>query len=93
MVSIRGRVPSVDADIRLGDIVASRPCGQHGDVVQYDFEKTGLGEQHILAGSLNSPPQVLLTAQAVVEAARIREIQPLRESLGTLAPSTEVCLP
>jgi hypothetical protein len=32
-------VPSVEADIRLGDVVVSSPHKQHGGVVQYDLGK------------------------------------------------------
>jgi nucleoside phosphorylase len=41
MVGIGDGVPSVKADIRLGDVVISQPFAQHGGVVQYDFGKTG----------------------------------------------------
>ena len=84
MVGIGGGVPSADVDIRLGDVVVSRPYGQHGGVVQYDLGKTGPGGQHIRTGSLNSPPQVLLTALATVEAARMRERFALSEHLSPL---------
>jgi hypothetical protein len=30
-------VPSDEADIRLGDVVISKPYMHHGGVVQYDF--------------------------------------------------------
>jgi nucleoside phosphorylase len=63
MVGIGGGVPSEEADIRLGDVVISKPHKTHGGVVQYDsgkatpsgFERTGL---------LNTPPTVLLNAVA-----------------------------
>jgi nucleoside phosphorylase len=49
MVGIGGGVPSEVADIRLGDVVVSKPHKVHGGVVQYDsgkatpsgFERTG----------------------------------------------------
>ncbi|KAK5063124.1 hypothetical protein LTR84_005200 [Exophiala bonariae] len=71
MVGIGGGVPNDKADIRLGDVVVSQPCGQHGGVVQYDMGKTlQLGES-LRTGSLNSPPQVLLTATTAMEAAAL----------------------
>jgi nucleoside phosphorylase len=39
MVGIGGGVPNIDADIRLGDIVVSKPTGTYGGVVQYDYGK------------------------------------------------------
>ncbi|THC95807.1 hypothetical protein EYZ11_004717 [Aspergillus tanneri] len=68
MVGIGGGIPSSDADIRLGDIVVSQPCGTHGGVVQYDFGKALHGGQFQRMGTLNRPPQVLLTALARLQA-------------------------
>ena len=57
-------MPSVDNDIRLGDVVVSQPCMGYGGVVQYDFGKIGAGGRHTPTGFLNSPPTVLLNAVA-----------------------------
>jgi nucleoside phosphorylase len=38
MVGIGGGVPS-ETDLRLGDVVVSKPTGSCGGVVQYDFGK------------------------------------------------------
>jgi hypothetical protein len=40
MVGIGGGVHSEENDIRLGDIVDSKPTEQSGGVIQYDFGKT-----------------------------------------------------
>lgn len=40
MVGIGGGVASTDHDIRLGDVVVSKPGPQNGGVVQYDYGKT-----------------------------------------------------
>ncbi|GIJ83065.1 hypothetical protein Asppvi_001582 [Aspergillus pseudoviridinutans] len=62
MVGIGGGVPSKKADIRLGDVVVSMPTAASGGVIQYDYGKT-LRHGHLqLTGSLNKPPQYLLTA-------------------------------
>jgi nucleoside phosphorylase len=63
MVGIGGGVPSEEADIRLGDVVVSRPHKVHGGVVQYDFGKAtpGVFER---TGFLNAPPTILLNAVA-----------------------------
>ncbi|KAN0075953.1 hypothetical protein V8E54_007223 [Elaphomyces granulatus] len=73
MVGIGGGAPSKEADIRLGDVVVSKPTGDFGGVVQYDFGKTvgqGVFER---TGSLNKPPQILLTAIARLQADQMME--------------------
>jgi nucleoside phosphorylase len=62
MVGIGGGIPSSDHDIRLGDIVVSRPNGSCGGVVQHDMGKIGQGGKIQRTGSLNNPPRSLLTA-------------------------------
>ncbi|PLB34870.1 Pfs domain protein [Aspergillus candidus] len=59
MVGIGGGVPG-EGDIRLGDVVVSRPTGTHGGVVQYDHGKALRGRFQ-RTGMLNRPPQILLT--------------------------------
>ncbi|KAF3287435.1 hypothetical protein TWF970_007160 [Orbilia oligospora] len=44
MVGIGGGVPSEAVDIRLGDIVVSRPTGRYSGVLQYDFGKAVAGD-------------------------------------------------
>ncbi|KAF2728202.1 Pfs domain protein [Polyplosphaeria fusca] len=71
MVGIGGGVPSLAADIRLGDVVVSQPDKTFGGVVQYDAGKaTASGFER--TGSLNAPPQVLLGAVAKVRANEFR---------------------
>jgi hypothetical protein len=61
MVGIGGRVPNAHRDIRLGDVVISKPTATYGIVVQYDPGKTvPYRFEHI--GSLNTPPMILLKA-------------------------------
>ncbi|CAI6313214.1 unnamed protein product [Periconia digitata] len=67
MVGIGGGVPSPKADIRLGDVVVSEPYRTFGGVVQYDKGKTTTGGFE-RTGSLNSPPQILLSAIQTVKA-------------------------
>jgi nucleoside phosphorylase len=67
MVGIGGGIPSTDNDIRLGDIVVSKPEGTFGGVRQYDCGKAtvhGFEER----GALNSPPRVLLNAMGALQA-------------------------
>ncbi|CAN9210910.1 unnamed protein product [Alternaria alternata] len=71
MVGIGGGVPSAEADIRLGDVVVSQPHQTFGGVVQYDSGKT-TPSGFARTGSLNSPPQILLSAVAKVRAKELR---------------------
>ncbi|PLB53253.1 purine and uridine phosphorylase [Aspergillus steynii IBT 23096] len=68
MVGIGGGVPGGDPDIRLGDVVVSKPIGSLGGVVQYDYGKTTAEGRFIQMGALNKPPQALLTVVARMEA-------------------------
>jgi nucleoside phosphorylase len=68
MVGIGGGVPSKDHDIRLGDVVVSKPGIQNGGVVQYDYGKTMKEGEFMHTGFLNSPPMVLLTAVNTLQA-------------------------
>lgn len=58
MVGTGGGVPSGDFDIRLGDVVVSKPHLEHGGVVQYDVGKTG-PSGFVRTGALNAPPALL----------------------------------
>ena len=66
MVGIGGGIPSDNNDIRLGDVVVSKPEGTFGGVRQYDCGKaTTHGFEE--CGALNSPPRVLLNAMGALE--------------------------
>lgn len=79
MVGIGGGVPSAGIDIRLGDIVISKPTSHSGGVVQYDYGKTpGDGNfQH--NGSLNKPRPILLTALSQMESDSISRRRQVRD--------------
>ncbi|KAJ5923674.1 hypothetical protein N7454_008919 [Penicillium verhagenii] len=62
MVGIGGGAPSEKVDIRLGDVVVSKPTRDFGGVIQYDYGKTVTGGRFERTGLLNKPPTVLLTA-------------------------------
>ena len=61
MVGIGGGVPSDRHDIRLGDVIVSRPSDTFGGVFQYDFGKSVPGGFK-QTGFLNAPPRALRTA-------------------------------
>ncbi|EED20629.1 kinesin light chain 1 and, putative [Talaromyces stipitatus ATCC 10500] len=71
MVGIGGGVPSKTADIRLGDVVVSKPTGISSGVAQYDLGKTISGGYFQQTGTLNQPPTILLTAIAQLEASEM----------------------
>ena len=83
MVGIGGGVPSAEADIRLGDVVVSRPYNVHAGVVQYDFGKA-TPDQFERTGSLNTPPTILLNAVAKLRANHIRGKGRLSEYISKL---------
>ncbi|CEN61298.1 hypothetical protein ASPCAL07955 [Aspergillus calidoustus] len=74
LVGIGGGVPSKTTDVRLGDIVVSKPTRTHGGVMQYDYGKAVAvaGESECggfeRTGMLNRPPQILLTALTKLQA-------------------------
>ena len=67
MVGIGGGVPSPSADIRLGDIVVSKPTPASRGVVQYDYGKALRDGQFQRTGQLKKPPPILLKAMAQME--------------------------
>ncbi|KLJ05884.1 hypothetical protein EMPG_10685 [Blastomyces silverae] len=77
MVGIGGGAPSVSQDIRLGDIVVSKPTGTFGGVIQYDFGKAVNDGKFQQTGTMNQPPQVLLNAIA-----RLQRDEILGDSIG-----------
>ena len=61
MVGIGGGIPSETNDIRLGDIIVSRPIEQGSGVIQYDLGRDEIdGFKRI--GTLDKPPMLLRTA-------------------------------
>ncbi|KAI9371409.1 purine and uridine phosphorylase [Aspergillus egyptiacus] len=75
MVGIGGGVPNPQSDIRLGDVVVSRPTRNSGGVIQYDHGKTVSTGQFEHTGTLNKPPYAALTAMS-----RLQAQHQLRES-------------
>lgn len=65
-VGIGGGAPSKNHDIRLGDVVVSKPEGVHGGVFQLDFGKDLPTGFEPLSTLINKPPKVLLSALQTV---------------------------
>jgi len=73
MVGIAGGVPNLpEFDIRLGDVVVSKPGVRNGGVVQYDFGKAMDGDVFEPTGWMDAPPSILRTAIGAVEAREAR---------------------
>ncbi|RAH61689.1 purine and uridine phosphorylase [Aspergillus piperis CBS 112811] len=72
LVGIGGGVPGVK-DVRLGDVVVGEPTGPFGGIIQYDFGKTVRRGEFHRTGSLNRPPDVLLTAVSRLMADHLRK--------------------
>lgn len=86
MVGIGGGVPSLE-DIRLGDVVVSKPHNVHGGVVQYDFGKATPSEFERI-GFLNSPQEILLNAISNIQADQLIGKSRLSEYLSKLGDIT-----
>ncbi|EED15621.1 kinesin light chain, putative [Talaromyces stipitatus ATCC 10500] len=71
MVGIGGGVPGKDHDIRLSDVVVSKPAGEHSEVIQYDYGKAVGGGKLERTGTLNKPPHSLLSHMNQLEAKRM----------------------
>jgi nucleoside phosphorylase/tetratricopeptide (TPR) repeat protein len=72
-VGIGGGVPGGKNDIRLGDVVVSKPGGNYNGVIQYDYGKAVEGGRFKPTGILNKPPQTLLTHMSQLEARQMIE--------------------
>ncbi|KAL4974760.1 purine and uridine phosphorylase [Aspergillus desertorum] len=73
MVGIGGGVPGPNNDIRLGDVVVSKPVGKYSGVMQYDYGKAVQGGAFEVTGTLNKPPQAFLTHMGQLEAKQMIE--------------------
>jgi nucleoside phosphorylase len=84
MVGIGAGVPHVNSrekDVRLGDVVVSKPEGRCGGVVQYDFGKAFTSGFNVI-GMLNPPPEILLKAIQRLRAEVANEHKELHACVG-----------
>lgn len=84
MVGIGGGAPTLEHDIRLGDIVVSTPRDGKGGVFQYDFGKTIQDQDFRSTGFLSQPPTVLRTALRGLKAQYEREGHLLSEAINSV---------
>jgi nucleoside phosphorylase len=67
LVGIGGGVPSPKHDIRLGDIVVSKPSKENGGVLQYDMFRNA-PTRFVNFGFLNAPPRALRSVITTLKA-------------------------
>jgi nucleoside phosphorylase len=82
LVGIGGGIPGEeedDNDIRLGDVVVSKPTATFGGVVQFDMGKVKLGGLFQRTGSLTKPSAVL--------SANVHRLQAKQARLGSQIPT------
>lgn len=80
LVGIGGGIPRPDDDdIRLGDVVVSKPDGTTGGILQYDLVKAMPGNRPKRLGFVVPPPHVLLHA--------LSKIRSVHDRKGSQVPS------
>ena len=72
LVGIGGGVPSQENDIRLGDVVVSKPTATFGGAVQYDMGKATAEGVLQRTGTLKPPPSVLMASVQRLQSQHIR---------------------
>lgn len=80
LVGIGGGIPD-DEDIRLGDVVVSRPTDTFGGVVQYDMGKCHPNGMFQRTGTLRKPPPILSATVEKLRARHLRDGTQLTEHL------------
>ncbi|KAL4779921.1 nucleoside phosphorylase domain-containing protein [Aspergillus varians] len=90
LVGIGGGAPSntEQKDIRLGDVVVSRPASTHPGTVRYDQGKAVTG-QIIRTGCLTPPPVLLLSAAERLEGNRNHDNDPIVLNLKRFGPKLQ----
>ncbi|THX02634.1 hypothetical protein D6D18_03960, partial [Aureobasidium pullulans] len=84
MVGIGGGAPSEMNDIRLGDIVVSKPTNGHGGVYQYDFGKKIQVREFLPTGHLNQPPSAVLAALQKLQSNHENDGHQINEAIRTV---------
>lgn len=79
LVGIGGGVPSSRNDIRLGDIIVSKPIGINPGVIQYDMGKAMENSVFEQSGHLQQPPRLIMTALSSLKSDPCLSQAPLQE--------------
>jgi nucleoside phosphorylase len=86
LVGIGGGIPSADVDIRLGDVVVSKPTGNSRGVIQFDRGKTLKDGKFLRTGSLAGPPSVLSAHVAQLSGVHQAQGNQIKTFLSKLNP-------
>ncbi|KAA8652753.1 uncharacterized protein ATNIH1004_001658 [Aspergillus tanneri] len=87
LVGIGGGIPDLGKhDIRLGDVVVSKPTMGFGGVVQFDRGKVNTDSCFERTGHLNKPPAVLTASLETLIARHKRDMVVKRTSRASIAP-------
>jgi nucleoside phosphorylase len=85
LVGIGGGIPVEDEyDIRLGDIVVSKPTATFGGVTQFDRGRSHADGQFERTGSLNKPPAVLMANVEKLRAQHMMKGNKISENLSEM---------
>jgi len=94
LVGVTGGMPSMKADIRLGDVIVSVSSGDSPAVIQYDYGKEVTNSPFKITSHLNQPPDRLLKGISILQAQRLipysREIFPIQSSIVKLQSVSKV---
>ncbi|KAL2848393.1 hypothetical protein BJY01DRAFT_233960 [Aspergillus pseudoustus] len=85
LVGIGGGVPTAANDMRLGDVVVSRPTGTDPGVIQYDMGKARENGLFTPSGFLHPPPRLIMTALGKLRSDPYSSQTPLQEFLREVA--------
>jgi nucleoside phosphorylase len=85
LVGIGGGFPSPANDIRLGDVVVSRPTGTSPGVIQYDMGKAREDGVFAQVGYLQPPPRFIMTALSNLRSDPLLSATPLQGPLDDIA--------
>lgn len=85
LVGIGGGVPSSRNDIRLGDIVVSKPNIMGPGVIQYDMGKALENGEFQQSGTLQPPPRILMTALSNMKSDPAISQAPLQDYIQEIA--------
>lgn len=85
LVGIGGGVPSSRNDIRLGDVVVSKPNSMGPGVIQYDMGKALENGEFQQSGFLQPPPRLVMTALSSLKSDPHLPQAPLQEYIQEIA--------
>lgn len=85
LVGIGGGVPSSRNDIRLGDVVVSKPNSMGPGVIQYDMGKALQNGEFQQSGFLQPPPRLVMTALSSLKSDPYLPQAPLQEYIQEIA--------